>query len=76
MIQNVVADPGRVFVCMDCGRRSQDRMGKHALTSGWSRSCSSKAAQFSSKDLVLNNQGLVCSIKKRAITRRLRVASN
>ena len=33
------AKAGLVWVCAACGKRSQDRMGDHAIDHGWDESC-------------------------------------
>jgi hypothetical protein len=64
-----------VYVCLNCGRRSHDPQGYHPLTNGWGRSCSKAAARLPSHALQVDAQGLVCSIRKEAVTALRREAS-
>lgn len=34
-----VAKPGRVWVCLACGKRSRDRYGRAPVDRGWDVSC-------------------------------------
>jgi hypothetical protein len=68
---NEFAKPGSVYVCMNCGRRSRDLLGQKMLTPGWSPSCARGAVLFKSRDLQLNRAGLVCAVKKSAVTSKL-----
>ena len=36
---NEVAPAGQVWVCCSCGKRSRDRYGDQAISSGWDASC-------------------------------------
>lgn len=59
--------PGQVYVCLNCGRRSNDRLGLHQLTPGWGASCTRAAVRFQVRDLQLNDRGFVEAIRKRAV---------
>lgn len=61
--------PDHVYVCLNCGRRSCDPLGYHALTRGWGRSCSQAAVRLPSEALHVDDRGVVLSIRKDAITR-------
>ncbi len=65
--QNVLARPGRVYVCLNCGRRSKDLLGRHMLTPGWGPGCARFAVQLPTRDLQLNDVGLVQAVRKGAV---------
>ena len=39
MSRNVTAPEGQVFVCLACGKLSQDKYGFEKITQGWDESC-------------------------------------
>jgi hypothetical protein len=66
-LQRATKLSGYVYVCLNCGRRSYDRLGRNALIPGWSRSCTKAAVRLPSKALELNHQGLVRAVQKGAV---------
>lgn len=60
---NEIAGPGKVFVCMMCGKLSRDRYGEKAINRGWDESCMLNAQLFDLDQLVLKG-GRVVRIKK------------
>ena len=51
---NEVAPKGKVWVCLACGKRSQDKYGEHAVNRGWDVSCMLNSSLFEEKRLVLD----------------------
>ena len=62
-MDNEVAGPGEIFVCIDCGRLSKDRHGHHKVHSGWSRTCSLNAVRYRQSDLHLDHRHAVVGFK-------------
>jgi hypothetical protein len=56
---NVVAGPGRVFVCHACGKRSYDRYGDQKVDSGWDASCVIHAVECLESSLEFSEHGRV-----------------
>jgi len=56
-----------VYVCLNCGRRSYDRLGHQALIPGWSQSCTKAAVRLPSNALKLDHRGVVCAVRKRDV---------
>ena len=52
---NELAGPGQIFVCSCCGKRSKDRYGHQAISSGWDESCVMHAVLCSESTLVIND---------------------
>jgi hypothetical protein len=61
-LANEVAPQGKVFVCGACGKRSRDRYGEQAISSGWDESCMLNCALYDENKLVLKN-GRVVQVK-------------
>ena len=74
---NKTADPGNVFVCLACGKRSRSRYGfqpvgegllrrevRDSISPGWDESCMLNCDEFPEGDLVLNGIGRVTEIKR------------
>lgn len=38
-MSNETAKPGKVFVCMACGKQSRDKYGFDPISRGWDESC-------------------------------------
>lgn len=64
---NKTAPDGSVWVCLACGKRSNDQYGTLALTPGWDESCALNCELYREDRLVLNDQGLVVEIKGEVI---------
>ena len=59
----------KVYVCLSCGRRSFDRLGYSALTSGWGTSCTRAAVRLPSKACQVDSRGVVVAVSREAILR-------
>jgi hypothetical protein len=52
-----------VWVCLACGKRSNDRYGYDPISRGWDESCMLNSSRFKVDRLVLNSNGRVTEIK-------------
>jgi hypothetical protein len=60
---NEVAEDGQVFVCLACGKRSQDTHGEQKISQDWDESCMLNCQKFPVDRLVIKN-GLVMEVKE------------
>ncbi|MDB4330411.1 hypothetical protein N9948_01675 [bacterium] len=60
---NKKAKKGNVFVCMACGKRSEDEYGDNALDRGWDVSCMMNCQEFPISKLEMKD-GRVVKIKE------------
>jgi hypothetical protein len=56
-----------VYVCLNCGRRSLDRLGCCELTPGWTHSCTRASVRLPSAALELDDRGLVIAVDENII---------
>ena len=68
-----IVAPVRVYVCLDCGRYSRDKLGKH--TPGWTVGCAKKSVRFQVTDLKIVG-GLVQAISKNAVVGKVQSVLN
>lgn len=60
---NWIADPGKVFVCLACGKTSHDRygiVGEHST--GWDESCMLNCEEFKIEGLTYSPGGRVVAV--------------
>jgi hypothetical protein len=62
-VGNKFAQTGEVYVCLACGKRSQDKYGTKPISHGWDASCMLNCDVFNEEDLVIEN-GRVIKINK------------
>ena len=48
---NIFADEGYIFICLACGKRSNDLYGTDPIDKGWDESCMINAAMILKYDL-------------------------
>lgn len=56
-----IADPGKVYVCLACGKTAKDRYGSEG---GWDESCMLNSEEFEESRLVRGLNGRVTSISE------------
>lgn len=55
----------KIYVCMACGKRSNDKLGDKPIDRGWDVSCSINSVECYEDECVLGEDGRVIEIKKR-----------
>ena len=53
-----------LWVCLACGKTSQDRFGCEGATRGWDESCMLNAVLVEKKDITYGDNGRVSRIEK------------
>jgi len=56
---NEIADAGKVFLCLACGKRSRDLFGYQKVDSGWDESCMLNAREIEESKLTIVNNRVV-----------------
>lgn len=56
---NKVADPGNVFVCLACGKMSNDRYGNEPVSPGWDESCMLNSIELPKKNLIISQNRVI-----------------
>jgi hypothetical protein len=56
---NEIAPEGKVWVCLACGKMSQDKYGNQKISWGWDESCMLNSALYDKSDLVIENNRVV-----------------
>lgn len=56
---NEIAPDGKIWVCLACGKMSQDKYGFQKISRGWDESCMLNSAMFDKSELVIENNRVV-----------------
>lgn len=59
---NIVAEPGQIFVCSACGKRSKDLYGNQSLSHYWDVSCVLNAVLCKEDHLTIDDHGIVTNV--------------
>jgi hypothetical protein len=56
---NEIAPEGKVWVCLACGKMSQDVWGEQRISQGWDVSCTINCGLFNKRDLEIRDGRVV-----------------